>query len=74
MSTNANENAAAAVRAEMARQGMSTRALADKLGTSQMWVYRRKSGEVPLSISELHEFASALGVSPDVLLAQPSTP
>lgn len=74
MSSEANENVAAAIRAEMARQRVTTRALAAKLGRSQMWVSRRTTGQAAVAVADVHEIAEALGITPDVLLAQPSTP
>jgi transcriptional regulator with XRE-family HTH domain len=72
MSSEANQNVAAAIRAEMARQRETTRTLAAKVGHSPMWVSRRMSGEVGISIADVYEIAGALGIAPDVLLAQPS--
>ncbi|HET6298612.1 MAG TPA: helix-turn-helix transcriptional regulator [Kribbella sp.] len=69
MSSEANQNVAAAIRAEMARQRVTTRQLASKLGVSAMWVSRRFSGEVAATVGDVHDIATALGIDPDVLLA-----
>lgn len=60
---------AAEVRAEMARQGLSQQALADKLGWTQPRLSRRIAAEgskyplVPFDVVELADVAEALGVA-----------
>jgi hypothetical protein len=70
MATDPNESVAGAIRAEMARQRISTRNLAELMdhGHSYTWIQRRTSGTVPLTVGDVHEFARALGVDPDLLL------
>ena len=53
---------AAEVRAEMARQRLSQRKVAIKLGWSQQMLSTRLLGTVPFSTTDLAEIASALGV------------
>jgi transcriptional regulator with XRE-family HTH domain len=52
------------VRAEMARQGISQEALAERLGEGwiQKRVSRRLTGEVAIDLDELELIAAALGV------------
>lgn len=54
------------VRAECARQGLSTRALADRMGTPHTWLARRISprATVDLTMEDMWLMADALGVSP----------
>lgn len=57
---------AAEVRAEMARQGISQQALADRLGWLQNRLSRRLTDgktAVPFTVAELTAVAAALGVS-----------
>lgn len=68
MSSEANQNVAAAIRAEMARKNVSNRALAAKVGRSQMWVSRRTTGTAAVSVNDAHEIADALGIDPALLL------
>lgn len=52
------------VRAEMARQGISQEALAERLGDGwyQRRVSRRLTGEVAINLDELEQISSALGM------------
>lgn len=65
--------AVSSIRAEMARQRLTGRQLAELVGHDQMWVSRRigraAAGPGILSVDELGELADALGVSPVELLA-----
>ena len=54
---------AAELRAELGRQRVTVRALADKLGRPRSWVQRRLSGEV-LTLDDLHLIATALDLDP----------
>lgn len=58
----AAKHIAAEVRAEMARQGLTQQALANKLGCNQPYLSRRMTGAVPFDVAELVELAEALGV------------
>lgn len=52
----------AEIRAELARQRISGRELARRLGNTQMYVARRLSGEVDPSAGDLAAFAAVLQV------------
>ncbi len=56
------QSLAAELRAELARQRLSQRELAKRLGTSQAWVSRRLVGEVEPTPEEISQIAGALGV------------
>lgn len=68
------EYVAANVRAEAARRRLTQTALAGKLGISQEALSRRLTGRVPISVDELVDYASALGVSPSELLTRTPAP
>lgn len=53
---------AAEIRAELGRQGLSQRELADRLGVMQWWVSRRATGRQAITAGELVAVALALGV------------
>lgn len=61
-------NVAAAVRAELARRRVSGSELARRLEVSQAYVWRRLSGEVELSFSDLEQIANAIDSPIDDLL------
>lgn len=63
-----NDVVAANIRAELARAGITKRAAALNTGLTPMYVNRRLSGEVELSINDLVTFASLLGIDTAVLL------
>lgn len=63
------ELVAAELRAHLARQRLSGRALAKMLGENQTWVSRRLAGHVPLDTDDLQRIAEALGLTPMELLA-----
>lgn len=65
----ADEAVAVEVRAEMARQRMTQQELADKLGHSKTYVYRRLNGLTPLSMVDLVSIAHALDVAVTKLVA-----
>lgn len=50
------------VRAEMARAGVSQRALAERIGVGRAVMHRRFSGQVEFRTGELQAIADALGV------------
>lgn len=58
---------AAELRAELARQKLSTTSLASWIGCPRSWVARRLSGEV-LTIDDLSTLTTALHVQPSDLL------
>jgi transcriptional regulator with XRE-family HTH domain len=68
MKATPTEAVAGALRAEMARQRVDTREMANRLGKSRMWVSRRMSGEVAINVADAHELAQALGIDATVLL------
>ena len=55
---------AAALRAEMARQGISQRQLADQLGHTQQWIQQRASGKTPITSDDFRRLAAVLGITP----------
>jgi hypothetical protein len=61
---------AAELRAEIARQGLSTHAVAQRIGTYDVWLSRRisPSGEVALTIDDVTRIAAALECPMDRLL------
>lgn len=63
------ELVAAELRAHLARQRLSGRALAKMLGENQTWVSRRLAGHVPLDTDDLQRIAEVLGLTPMELLA-----
>jgi transcriptional regulator with XRE-family HTH domain len=60
--TAVNDDAVREIRAEMARQRITQRQLAARLGRQQPYVQRRLSGHVPLTLDDLAAFAEALGL------------
>lgn len=61
---------ASEVRAEMARQQVTQKALGEKLGWPQQKLSRRVSGAVPFDVAELDAIAVALGISVMKLLPE----
>src|SRR5690606_22378013 len=59
------------IRARLARQRLSGRELARRLGVSASWVSYRLTGSQPIDLNDLERIAKALGVSVRQLL--PST-
>lgn len=53
---------AAEVRAELARQNISRRGLARRMGVSNDYVARRIAGRIPISADDLRTIAFLLGV------------
>lgn len=68
MTTTPNEGVTNALRVAMAEKRITASELGRRLGKSHMWAARRMSGEVPLTVGEAHEIASALEIEPAVLL------
>ena len=60
------------VRAELARQRVTQRQVAEWLGISQPQVAARLAGEIEFRPSELDRLASALGVSVTTFLPTPA--
>ena len=58
------------LRAECARQKISGRELARRLGESPMWTQRRLAGEQDLTVDDLYRIADALDIPPTSLLHQ----
>ena len=52
------------IKAELARRGLSQRALAGELGIAVTGVSKRLSGLTPINVDELHTIAGFLGVDP----------
>ena len=55
------DQVAAALRAEMARHGTEQQQIADALGMSQQAVSRRVTGQVPMSVDDITNFATVIG-------------
>jgi transcriptional regulator with XRE-family HTH domain len=65
---------AATLRAELARVGVSGRALAKQLGVHPAWMQRRLSGGVALSVTDLCRVADALDIPVADLMPTRRTP
>ena len=50
------------IRAELARQRLTHRELAERVGIQPSGISRRLDGEIPLKVSEVEQIAAALGV------------
>lgn len=61
---------AANIRAELARQRVSQRTLADELKMSPAALSNRLAGATPIDVNELSAIADALGVEPADLLGR----
>jgi transcriptional regulator with XRE-family HTH domain len=59
------------IRAEMGRQQKTGRAVAEAMGVTHVYVSRRLSGKVPLSLADLDRFAAALSVPAIDLIPRP---
>lgn len=62
------EQAAAALRAELARAGRNQTWLADELGESKNWVSRRLAGTTDITVDDLYRLCGALSVPPAIVL------
>ena len=60
------------VRAEIARARFEVAELSETIGVSRSSLFRKLSGDTSFSASEIVSIASALGVSPAVLIAPPT--
>ena len=69
-----HERVAAAVRAEMARYGITQVRLGQVLGITQQSVSRKRSGRTPYTIDELELVAPLFGMTADELLAAARDP
>lgn len=58
------------LRAELARRQITKSELAGKLNVSDMWVYRRLSGSIPLNLRDLDRITEALDIDPRQLLGR----
>ncbi|CPT76872.1 Uncharacterised protein [Mycobacteroides abscessus] len=67
-----SHRAAAEVRAEMARQGCTQAALAERINRDQHFISRRLSGKVSFTVDELACVAEALNVTIGALLVDPA--
>lgn len=56
------------INAEMARNGMTNKALADKLGVSEKTVTNWKTGKTDIPSTKLIEMSKMFGVTTDYLL------
>jgi transcriptional regulator with XRE-family HTH domain len=65
---------AAEVRAEVARQRLTHKRLAELLGLSQPQITKRLNGVIAMNTTELDRIAEALGVPVERLLSAPSVP
>lgn len=61
---------ASALRAEMARQGISQRQLADQLGHTQQWIQQRTSGKTPITSDDFRRLAAVLEMTPQEFLGR----
>ena len=55
--------ALAEIRAELGRQDLTRKDLAERLGVERMWVHHRMTGTTPLRLDDLQRISDALGVS-----------
>jgi transcriptional regulator with XRE-family HTH domain len=60
MTQNLAEHVAGQMRAEMARQKVSTSELARRLDRNESWVRRRIHGQYEIALGDLQEIAAAL--------------
>lgn len=68
-----NESVAAELRAHAARKNITGRNLADRLELPAMWVSRRLSATVAISVDDLVTLSDGIGVYPLDVLAQALT-
>lgn len=64
----------AEIRAEMGRQQKSGRAVADAMGVTHIYLSRRLTGKVPLSLADLDRIAAVLSAPAAQFLPAPSAP
>lgn len=65
-----NAALASEVRAEVARQKVKRKDLAERLETTEKTVQRKTEGKTPMSIDQLFGYAAALHVQPSELVAR----
>ena len=65
-----DEAVAAEVRAEMARQSLTTTALAERLQVRRATLSHRVNGRAPFRASELHGVAAVLGIPAAEIVAR----
>jgi len=58
-----------AIRIELIRLDLNQAELASRMHKTEMWVSRRLRGAQPIDLNDLQEFATALGVKPEHLVA-----
>lgn len=68
--TSINDAVAAELRACAARKGLNGTQVAQHAGVPKMWVHRRLSAGVEISVGDLVLLAAAMGVEPLDVLAQ----
>jgi transcriptional regulator with XRE-family HTH domain len=71
--TTLNHYTASEIRAEMGRQQLSGRKLAERMGRSPNWVSLKTSGASGLGVDDLEAVAKALGLLPDELIRRART-
>lgn len=67
MTNTYSEKVIAELRAEMARQRLTQRRLAAKVGWSQQLLSTRLTGDVQMTVEELGKLADALGIETEQL-------
>jgi transcriptional regulator with XRE-family HTH domain len=58
-----------AIRMELIRLDLKQSDLATRMHKSEMWISRRLRGAQPIDLNDLQEFADALGIRPERLVA-----
>jgi transcriptional regulator with XRE-family HTH domain len=59
----------ALLRAELARRDIARGDFAERLGVSSTWLYRRLSGTVEMTLSDLELMTNELGITPEEVVA-----
>lgn len=73
MTNSLPERVTGEIRAELARRRMTQQALADKLGVSNMWVWRRlKADATTLDVADLERIAAALDLPVSHFIGEPA--
>lgn len=67
--TSLSVGVAKAIRIELIRLDLNQAELASRMHKTEMWVSRRLRGAQPIDLNDLQEFATALGVKPEILVA-----
>ena len=63
MSNETTRRVAANLRAEVARQGLTQAAVAERVGIAQQGVSRRLSGRYAITVDDLEDFCTALDIA-----------